>query len=341
MKNNSRKRIIYLITAFIVLLGGIAYALSDRYLIEHVEVAQVSLPTAIELNTPTASPAAADQNGQTDEIAVTTEPSVRLDDWNYISPTLTIAISQHTQGTGSDQITYFVADVTLTDATQLLSAFAEDKFGENIIAYTSAIAEDHNALFAINGDYYGFRDDGIIIRNGVIYRDVPVRTGLAFYKDGSVEIYDETSTSAQKLVDAGVWNTLSFGPALIENGQITSNFAQVEIDTNFGNHSIQGNNPRTGIGIIDANHFIFIVVDGRSTGYSRGMNLTEFAQLFADYGCQSAYNIDGGGSSTMYFNGQVVNNPLGRNKERGTSDILMISIPSVSSQTSLSISPLQ
>jgi exopolysaccharide biosynthesis protein len=71
------------------------------------------------------------------------------------------------------------------------------------------------------------------------------------------------------------------------------------------------------------------------------MSLTEFAQLFADYGCQSAYNIDGGGSSTMYFNGQVVNNPLGRNKERGTSDILMISIPSVSSQTSLSISPLQ
>jgi exopolysaccharide biosynthesis protein len=323
------------------MLGGIAYALSDRYLIEHVEVAQISLPMAIALNTPTVSPAAADQNGQTDAIALTAEPTVRLDDWNYISPTLTIAISQHTQGTGSDQITYFVADVTLTDATQLLSAFAEDKFGENIIAYTSAIAQDHNALFAINGDYYGFRDDGIIIRNGVIYRDVPVRTGLAFYKDGSVEIYDETSTSAQELVDAGAWNTLSFGPALVENGQIASDFAQVEIDTNFGNHSIQGNNPRTGIGIIDANHFLFVVADGRSTGYSRGMSLTEFAQLFADYGCQNAYNIDGGGSSTMYFNGQVVNNPLGRNKERGTSDILMISFPSVSSQTSLSVSPLQ
>jgi exopolysaccharide biosynthesis protein len=96
------------------------------------------------------------------------------------------------------------------------------------------------------------------------------------------------------------------------------------VDTNFGNHSIQGSNPRTGIGIIDENHFVFIVVDGRSPGYSKGVTLTEFAQIFKDLGCTDAYNIDGGGSSTMVFMGRVVNNPLGKNKERGTSDILFI-----------------
>ena len=67
-----------------------------------------------------------------------------------------------------------------------------------------------------------------------------------------------------------------------------------------------------------------MVVDGRSAGYSRGVSLTEFAQIFKDLGCTEAYNIDGGGSSTMYFMGRVVNNPLGKNQERGTSDILFI-----------------
>ncbi|MNM66756.1 hypothetical protein D3C81_782550 [compost metagenome] len=122
----------------------------------------------------------------------------------------------------------------------------------------------------------------------------------------------------------GVLNTLSFGPVLIKDGEVTSNFDHVKIDTNFGNRSIQNANPRTGIGMIAPNHYVFIVVDGRKEGYSRGMTLTEFAQVFADLGCTEAYNLDGGGSSTMYFMGRVVNNPLGKNRERGVSDILYV-----------------
>jgi exopolysaccharide biosynthesis protein len=237
---------------------------------------------------------------------------------------MSISIKQVSTGSGKNALTYFVADVVLSDATQLSSAFAKDSFGQNIIEYTSKIASDNDAIFAINGDYYGFRSDGIVIRNGVIYRDLPARTGLAFYRDGTMKIYDETQTSAQQLLDEGVWNTLSFGPALIENSVVATDLSYVEIDTNFGNHSIQGSNPRTAVGIIDENHFVFIVVDGRSPGYSNGVTLTQFAQIFKDLGCTDAYNIDGGGSSTMYFMGRVVNNPLGKNQERGTSDILLI-----------------
>ncbi len=217
-----------------------------------------------------------------------------------------------------------MADVVISDATQLSSAFAKNSFGRNIIEYTSVIAEENNAIFAINGDYYGFRSDGIVIRNGVIYRDAPARIGLAFYQDGSMKIYDETQTSAEALLAEGVWNTLSFGPALIEDSVVAANLDYIEVDTNFGNHSIQGENPRTGVGMIAENHFVFVVVDGRSPGYSRGVTLKEFAQIFKDLGCSQAYNIDGGGSSTLYFMGRVVNNPLGKNKERGTSDILYI-----------------
>ena len=119
-------------------------------------------------------------------------------------------------------VTYYVADVQLSDATALRSAFANDQFGANITDLVSSIATDNNAVFAINGDYYGFRSTGIVIRNGTIYRDSGARQGLAIYKDGTMKVYDETQTNAQTLVNEGVWQTLSFGPALLQDGQVIS-----------------------------------------------------------------------------------------------------------------------
>ncbi|PZQ49572.1 MAG: exopolysaccharide biosynthesis protein, partial [Phenylobacterium zucineum] len=204
------------------------------------------------------------------------------------------------------------------------SAFAQDEFGENIVADPSDIAEKAGAVLAINGDYYGFRDTGIVIRNGVAYRDRGARQGLAFGVDGSIRLYDETTTNAAELLADGVWNTLSFGPGLVQDGAVIAGIDEIEIDTNFGNHSVQGRQPRTGVGMVAGNHFLFVVVDGRSAGYSRGVTMSEFAQLFADLGAVVAYNLDGGGSSTMIFNGTLVNDPLGRGDERATSDILYV-----------------
>jgi exopolysaccharide biosynthesis protein len=242
-----------------------------------------------------------------------------------VSDDASITISEMVVGSGADTVTYYVADVVLDDATSLRGGFAENKFGENIIADTSDIAESYDAVFAINGDYYGYRSSGIVIRNGVLFRDNGARMGLAIYADGTMTIYDETQTTGEQLLADGVWNTLSFGPGLVDGGEIIEGIDDVEIDTNIGNHSIQGNQPRTGIGMIDANHFVFVAVDGRSTGYSRGVTMTEFAEIFQGLGAIVAYNLDGGGSTTMWFNGDVVNDPLGKGDERGTSDILYVS----------------
>lgn len=292
--------------------GGTAWAL-NRYVIDHVEVADA---TAYE----------AAQAAATGTTATTASVSTggAVSGQTYTSDLVDIAISKHTSGSGSSTVTWFVADVQAKDATVIRSAFAQNAFGTNIIANPSVIAAQANAVFAINGDYYGFRDTGMVIRNGVIYRDAGARQGLALYRDGSVKLYDETATSAKALVDAGVWNTLSFGPGIVSGGAIVAGIDSVEVDTNVGNHSIQGNQPRTGIGAIADNHLVFVVADGRSSGYSKGVTMTEFAQLFVDLGAQVAYNLDGGGSSTMLFNGALVNNPLGKGQERGTSDILYI-----------------
>jgi exopolysaccharide biosynthesis protein len=295
--------------------GATAWAL-DRFVVQHVEISDVSAYEASQAGTSTGATAdtATDSNGST---AVTTDTS-------YTSDSSNITISTVTTSSGDSTVTYYVADVVLDDATTLQSAFADNSFGENITETTSAIAAANGAVFAINGDYYGFRDTGIVIRNGVVFRDEGARQGLAFYRDGTVKVYDETATNAEQLIAGGAWNTLSFGPSLLDNGEVAQGIEDVEVDTNFGNHSIQGEQPRTAVGIIDENHLVFVVVDGRSPGYSAGVTMTGLARTMQDLGATTAYNIDGGGSSTMYFNGSLVNNPLGENKERGTSDILFI-----------------
>lgn len=284
------------------------YSLADRYLIEHVEVKIAAEETPV-----------ADTNNST----VDTE-QVQQDDWNYSSADTTIQITKVETGSGSDKITYYVADVQLEQASLLQSAFAKNAFGRNITENTSTIAEANNAIFAINGDYYGFRDDGVIIRNGTLYRDEPTRDALALLSDGTMKSYNEEQLSSSDLLAEGVTQTYSFGPTLVKDGAIADDFDKVVIDTNFGNRSIQGSNPRTGIGMIAPNHYVFVVVDGRKENYSKGMTLSEFAQVFQDLGTTEAYNLDGGGSSTMYFMGRVVNNPQGRQQERGVSDILYI-----------------
>lgn len=217
-------------------------------------------------------------------------------------------------------MTYYVADVLVSNATKLRSAFANNEYGTNIIDLPSAIAKQNGALFAVNGDYYGFRDSGLEIRNGVVYRDRGARNGLAQYRDGTFKVYNETNADAKALVADGVWNTVSFGPALLINGQIPSGIESFQVDTNFGARTIQGLQPRTGIGVISANHIVFVVVDGRQSGYSKGVTMTEMAEIFQSLDCTLAYNMDGGGSAEMWFNGSVVNRPSG-GAERGTSDI--------------------
>ncbi len=123
----------------------------------------------------------------------------------------------------------------------------------------------------------------------------------------------------ENLVNKGAYNILSFGPALVEDEEIV-------VNTNTEVGQAMKSNPRTAIGIIDANHYVFVVSDGR-TSASSGLSIYELATFMKSLGCTTAYNLDGGGSSTMYFNGKVVNNPTtngNRISERKVSDIVYI-----------------
>ena len=213
----------------------------------------------------------------------------------------------------------YVADVIADSADAIKTAFAGDTYGRNVTANTSQIAAAHNAVLAVNGDNYGTQERGCVIRNGIVYRDSGGRNDvLCIDADGTMRVVSPDAYSADELVEQGVWQAFSFGPGLVENGQITVTPAQ-EVG------KAKASNPRTAIGQISANHYIFVVSDGR-TAESEGLSLYELAEFMQKLGAETAYNLDGGGSSTMYYNGQVVNQPTsgGRIKERSVSDIVYI-----------------
>lgn len=235
----------------------------------------------------------------------------------YQDENMCIALSEY----NADDTVIYVADVTLSSAQYLKTAFADDTYGKNVTAHTSDIAEAHGAILAVNGDFYGSRDSGYVIRNGVLYRDNGSADTdvLCVMADGSFFITNSGEYSAQELLDMGAWQAFSFGPALVQGGGITVD-AQTEVSR------AMASNPRTALGIISDLHYVFVVSDGR-TSESAGLSLYQLAEFMQGLGVQTAYNLDGGGSSTMYFNGAVINNPTtsGRSiKERSVSDIVYI-----------------
>ena len=245
--------------------------------------------------------------------------NAQVTDTSYSDGNISVTLTEKTV----NETQIYVADITLSSSDYLKTALAQNSYGTNVTAKTSVTAAENNAILAVNGDYYGANSSGYVIRNEVVYRD-SVREDasngdLAIYKDGSFKIIYEDQVSADQLVQDGVVNLLAFGPSLVENGEIS-------VDTNTEVGQAMSSNPRTAIGIIDENHYIIIVSDGR-TSESKGLSLYQMAEVMKSYGVKTAYNLDGGGSSTLYFNGQVINKPTtGGSKisERAVSDIVYI-----------------
>jgi len=215
----------------------------------------------------------------------------------------------------------YVADVRLSGIQFFRSAFARSAYGKNITETVSEMAESNGAILAINGDYYGVHNKGYVIRNGVVYRDWAYsyeREDLVVYSDGSFGTAVEGMTSTSSLIKAGALQVYSFGPVIVRGGEVS-----VDGDDEV-KHSMESN-PRTAIGIIEPLHYLFVVSDGR-TEESAGLSLYELGSFMKELGAELAYNLDGGGSSTMYFKGRVVNVPTSgfTEGERKVSDIVYI-----------------
>ena len=171
-----------------------------------------------------------------------------------------------------ESMRFFVAHVYTSSPDQLMTAFAENKYGEA----TSAIAQRSGAVLAVNGDYYNYKEDsGVVLRNGELYRDKKAgRDLLVIDKDGSFHVLLRGTYPAgigQQCADEGAQQVFTFGPALIDGGEILTlpeTYAPSTKDTQ--------REPRTAIGQVEENHYVVLVADGRREGWSeKGMTMQE------------------------------------------------------------------
>ena len=257
-----------------------------------------------------------------------TEPPIEypiITENSYLDEHISITI-ETIRRYGSD---FHVAEIRLDSPQYLKTALAKDTFGLNITERTSEQARRVGAILAVNGDYYGANEKGYVIRNGIIYRQSLRPTDdrkrkyfddLAILWDGSLVPFDEKSTSMDDLRSMGAMQVFGFGPTLVKNGEIA-----VDAKTEVGVANPSGN-PRTAIAQLGQGHYLLVVADGR-TDQSKGPTLLELATLLQELGAVTAYNLDGGGSATMYFNGRLINKPCtnwNEIHEREVSDIVYI-----------------
>jgi exopolysaccharide biosynthesis protein len=237
-----------------------------------------------------------------------------INDSSYSDENITIQIETIRR----NETTIFIAGITVSNAEYLKTAFAKNTFGRNISETTSSMAAEHHAILAINGDYYGFRETGYVLRNGALYRNSGRSKALVMDTAGNFSCKDEADIKGED--SKGAWQIWSFGPALVLDGETVAS-RESEVTGRSA-----PSNPRTAIGQAGPLHYIVVVSNGR-TPNDRGLSLLQLAELFRERGCSIAYNLDGGGSSCLVFNGEVLNNPTtygNRIAEREISDIIYI-----------------
>ena len=324
------RKYLFAIVYSVLLTAFTVYVLMDTFVITRI----YSTVPAVEVSSEAGSDAAdsdttvADSYSAVAEAAVNASASEQTGEsptsqqpvstaTSYQDENITITLTQYREYDTS----IYVADITLSSPEYLQTALAQNAYGRNVTEKTSEMAVENGAILAINGDYYGSQESGYVLRNGVLYRDIAERgqEDLVIYEDGSFEIITEDEVTAQELLDRGAVQILSFGPALVTGGDVS-----VTAGEEVG--KARSSNPRTAIGVIDDLHYVFVVSDGR-TDESEGLSLYQLAEFMSELGAETAYNLDGGGSSSMVFNGNVINNPTtsgNRIKERSVSDIVYI-----------------
>jgi exopolysaccharide biosynthesis protein len=177
------------------------------------------------------------------------------------------------------------------------------------------MSEASDAMVAICGDFITLQRGGFLMRNGEIYAADRNYSICVLYPDGTMETHDRGSYQIQDILDRNPVQVWSFGPVLLdENGQVRDSYDISD--------AVSFPNPRSAIGYYEPGHYCLVIVDGRQEGHSAGMRIPELAQVFADLGCTAAYNLDGGGTAVMIFDGRIYSRQSNGGRDLG--DILLI-----------------
>lgn len=237
-------------------------------------------------------------------------------DNSYSSPEVSITIdTQNVEIDGYPQV-WYVADIYVADVRNFQSYVEDDSYVRFIQTPVEELAQMAGALISINGDYCNAQVQyGFYVRNSVMYQDDQTTCDICvLYEDGVMETFGPKEYKVEDIIEKNPYQVWKFGPKLLDDeGKPLTSFNTTG--------AIAIGNPRSAIGYYEPGHYCFVVCDGRQDGWARGLTIEQLAQLFADLGCKAAYNLDGGASATMTFNGRLYNR---QSSPRDLGDILLI-----------------
>ena len=228
----------------------------------------------------------------------------------------------------------YVADIYVRSLDNFVRYYAQNDWHKSKNAVPTMAAES-GAILALTGDSsQNFRSgwvmgNGVIERDGtqefntkrdllIVYKNGEMRTVVAPTKEQSMELSEETDD---------IWHIFLFGPSLLdENGKP---YDKKYFESHVQPKEVCYANPRSVVGYYEPGHYCFVQVDGRKTaskmeekGKNQGLTFDVLAELMESLGCKAAYNLDGGRSSMLWFNGGLISTPAAVNRQIG--DILVI-----------------
>ncbi len=213
----------------------------------------------------------------------------------------------------------YVVDIYVRSVECFQRVHAGGSYGKTT-AKVRKLAAESDAIVAMTGDSGHYFSKGWAVSNGHINRDTENRKrdlGIV-YRDGTMVTVPNAELDYAQIradADAGkIWHIFLFGPALLD--------AEGKASFDFSENEVRYPNPRSAIGYFEPGHYCFVQVDGRGTKSaleakktSVGLEMDQLAKLMEDIGCKAAYNLDGGQSSMLVFNGEIHSTPYhgGRN----------------------------
>lgn len=233
--------------------------------------------------------------------------------WIYVSRELSIVVNRYRETLKkNDTIQWYEADIRCSPESPLQVWLTEGKKPGTAFANPLDLARQHNAVLAFADDHFGFRRSkgrtlGVIIRNGVIYGEKTYKAGnsgfpnldvLAVFRDGRMQAFACDAHTAQEYLDMAVIHTYAFGPILIQGGKLADDMLLE------GRYTYR--EPRCALGMIAPYHYFLLVAKGR-TSTTNGVTIPWVARQMLERGVTEALNLDGGGTATLMFMGQVLN----------------------------------
>ena len=242
-----------------------------------------------------------------------TSGEVSYSDSGYQSANLNVRY--YTEYNDEVKAQVYLVEFYIADISCLTTAFGKDTYGRGYTEWIEKIASRYSAIAAVNGDYYGTRETGVVIRNGTLYRDNKTTDDIAIlYWDGHMEMFAADAFDAVREMERGAYQSWCFGPSLLDGeGQPLGNYTK--------GHGTTKRHPRSAIGYYEPGHYCFVVVDGRNK-VSNGSDIIHLAKIMAGFGCKLAYNLDGGQTSLLALGGKLVNDPS--DGGRNSSDYILV-----------------